>query len=75
MKNREFNQKTLKNITAVKEYVEHIEKFFQSNQMKDHLKFLKILILVKSLEKFKHSRIQIYRVISTLVKNGLFVRL
>ncbi|KAL3077617.1 hypothetical protein niasHT_037002 [Heterodera trifolii] len=36
-----FNhQKALKNLTAIKEYVAHLEHFFDSPQMKEHLKTL-----------------------------------
>ncbi|CAD5211137.1 unnamed protein product [Bursaphelenchus xylophilus] len=37
MKNKDYNYKTLKNITAVKEYVKHLEDFFVSDKMKAHL--------------------------------------
>ncbi|KAI6181491.1 Cathepsin B [Aphelenchoides besseyi] len=37
MKNKEYNHKTLKNITAVKEYVGYIEDFFKSQKMQQHL--------------------------------------
>lgn len=37
MKNKDYNYKTLKNITAVKEYVTHLENMFKSERMKKHL--------------------------------------
>lgn len=37
MKNKDYNYKTLKNVTAVKEYVAHLENMFKSERMKKHL--------------------------------------
>lgn len=37
MKNKDYNYKTLKNVTAVKEYVKHLEDSFGSDKMKKHL--------------------------------------
>ncbi|KAI6183226.1 Cathepsin B [Aphelenchoides bicaudatus] len=37
MKNKDYSYKTLKNITAVKEYVGYLEDFFRSDRMKQHL--------------------------------------
>ncbi|KAH7699884.1 Protein Y65B4A.2, partial [Aphelenchoides avenae] len=37
MKTKDYNYKTLKNVTAVKEYVAHLESMFKSERMKKHL--------------------------------------
>lgn len=37
MKNKDYNYKTLKNLTAVKEYVGYLEEFFRSEKMQKHL--------------------------------------
>lgn len=38
MKNKDYNYKTLKNVTAVKEYVKFLEEQFESERMKQHLR-------------------------------------
>jgi hypothetical protein len=37
MKNKEYSHKSLKNITAVKEYVGYLEEYFKSEKMQKHL--------------------------------------
>lgn len=37
---QDFSHKSLKNLTAIKEYVAHLERFFDSPRMKEHLKEL-----------------------------------
>lgn len=37
---QDFDHRSLKNVTAVKEYVAHLERFFDTDQMKKHLKFV-----------------------------------
>lgn len=73
-KKKDYNYKTLKNLTAVKEYVGYLEEFFRSEKMQHHLAYVSVEKYKICLANSTHTRQISCRDILMHVKNGQCVR-